>query len=133
MTHYYPLFRSIAYITFGILLIAMCGGLLIAGFLSIWPALALIAGIVWVYLGVRGISERKKHPMLLEDTELSFYDRGKQIIIPGIEIEKVWYNPKGIDKHISLKRKNGEEIDIPVLYGLIELKRKISKRYNLPS
>jgi hypothetical protein len=132
-THYYSLGNAIGFFFIGTVLLILSGGMLLSGILSLWAVLACCMAVGSVVFGFQGITKRKKYPMVLDAEHLTFYRKGQQIRIPIQDITRVWYNTKGIDKRVSLALRNGSIEDIPVLYGLDELRKKIQKQYNLPN
>jgi len=127
MTHYYPLSRSIGMLIMGVLglFISVC---LIKFLISF---LLVVMSVVALYIGIYGLAKRKKEPMIYDDKVLTFYRKGKLEEVRGDSIEKIFYNTKGIDKRVTILTQDRKEVNIPVVYGLAELVRKLNKNLGL--
>ena len=132
-THYYPVGRGVGYFAFGGLLLVVVVVIALAGSFVWMPLGGLAMALVAMWLGVQSLTNRKKYPMTLSDDQISFYVRKNQVHVPIDEVAAVFYNTTGIDKRASLRKRSGENIDIPVLYGLNDLVKKIGRRYGIPT
>lgn len=128
MIHYYPLSRAIGNIILGA--VALFVSILLMRFIGV-SILLLVMAIVALYIGIKGVAKRKKEPMIHEVDKLTFYRRGSVVEVNRENIEKIFYNTKGIDKRVSILTKDQEEIDIPVVYGLAELVKKLNNNLGL--
>jgi len=81
-THYYPISRAIGYFLGGTALLIVSGGLLGSGVVSPWAALGIVMAAVAIWLGVRGLADRRKYPMILSDEFISFYIRKREVGFP---------------------------------------------------
>ena len=112
--------------TFGLIF-----NIVILKFIGMFSFLLGIMGVIAIYSGIIGITKRKKEPMVFEDNILKFYKKGRLVEINRDNIEKVFYNTKGIDKRVTILTKEKKEIDIPTVYGLYPLVRKLNKNLAL--
>ncbi len=129
MIHYYPLGRSIGMLMGGVLGLLISLALVTMGFLSF---LLAIMSVVAVSVGVIGTTKRKRQPMKFEGNALTFYRRSRPVEVPRDAIEKIFYNRSGIDKRVTILTTDKKQIDIPTVYGLKSLARKLNKELDLP-
>jgi hypothetical protein len=129
--HYYPVGRAIGYLFCGFLLLAIITLMFVFGFIGVFLIFGFGLGITAITLGVRALTTRKKYPMSLEPECLKFFRKGQEVQIPVKNIERIWFNTSGIDKRVSLALKDGSVVDVPVIYGLDELRKKLGDRYGI--
>ena len=130
-THYYPVGRAIGYFFFGLVLLGFTTLMFAFSFFGFFIIFSFVLAILAVVLGVRAITTRKNYPMHMGPDLLTFFRKGVQVQIRVPDLKRVWFNTSGIDKRVSLALADGSVIDIPVLYGLDELRKKLQKRYGL--
>ncbi len=120
----YPTGNSIGYMIFGALLIH----LLIPLWMTIGGTtfLFFIMGVYAIYMGFIGFTKRTSQPLEIKDGILSFYKNGKLIQVETKFVDKVWVNRSGFDKRISILHREKGEIDIPMIYGLDSVSKKIN-------
>ena len=129
MIHYYPLGRSIVMFVIGVIGVVL--NIILLKFAMIFSFLLGIMALIAIYIGITGISKRKKEPMIFENNLLKFYKRGKLIEVNREGIKKIFYNTKGIDKRVTILTMDGREIDIPTVYGLNPLVKKLNQNLKL--
>jgi hypothetical protein len=129
--HYYPVGRAIGFFFFGVVLFCATGAMLVLGLIGVFLVFGFVLGIAAVFLGIRALTTRKKYPMTLEPELLTFFRKGQEVKIQVKDLKKVWFNTSGIDKRVSLGLVDGSVVDVPVLYGLDELRKKLQDRYGV--
>jgi hypothetical protein len=120
----YPISRSVGYLLIGAFAIYFT--VMLIKHSGMYAGAAGVMGCVAVYWGIYGLLMRKKRPLELTATELTYFKGAAKITINRADIEKVWLNSSGIDKRVSVKTKQLQEHDIPVPYGLSALAKKLN-------
>src|SRR5258708_30506799 len=98
------------------------------GFIGLFLIFGFVLGIAAITHGIRALTTRKKYPMSMGPELLSFFRKGQEVRIQVQDLKRVWFNTSGIDKRVSLALADGSVIDVPALYGLDELRKKLQKR-----
>jgi len=129
MEHKMPPVRSIAFFVLGAFGLAFAIALLIH--YALFAGLLLAMACIAIFQGIRGIRQRNTRPLTVADGKLTFWRGAKQVVVETDGITKIWYNTKGIDKRVTIALRSGEEVDIPVVYGLAPLARKLNKHLGL--
>ena len=86
---------------------------------------------VAVIQGIVGLRRRNSRPLVVAEGELAFWRGSKRVVVETGEITRIWYNTKGLDKRVSIALQSGEVIDIPPVYGLAGLAKKLSRHLQL--
>jgi hypothetical protein len=128
---YYPVGRAIGFFFFGLILLVATAAMLVIGLIGPFVAFGFVLAVFAIVLGIRALTTRKKYPMSMGADVLTFYRKSGEVRIPIQDIKRIWFNRSGIDKRVSLALADGNVIDIPVLYGLEDLRKKLNKRYGI--
>lgn len=130
-THYYPIGRTVGFFSLAFLLVCATVLMFVYGFIGVFIIFAFFLCIVATYLGIQTLATRKKYPMSIGPEFLTFFREGKQVQIRAQDLKKIRFNGTGLDKRVSATLADGSTIDIPTLYGMDELRKKLHEYYNL--
>ena len=130
-THYYPVGRAIGYFFLGVVLFSLTTLIFVVGLIGPFFIFGFVLGIAAIAFGIRALITRKKYPMSIGEDRLTFFRKGQEVQIQVRDLKRVWFNTSGIDKRVSLALADGSVMDIPVLYGLDELRKRLQERYGI--
>ncbi len=130
-THYYPIGRTIGFFLLGSLLLCATILMFVFGFIGVFVVFAFFLSIVATFLGIKDLATRKKYAMSIGPEFLTFFRQGQQVQIQARDLKKIWFNATGLDKRVSVALADGSTIDIPTLYGMDELRKKLQEYYGL--